>query len=354
VGDVLRYIYYDGVRRGSTIRRGRQDRAGVWFVRRPRIVPAAAADPGRAVPDLLYAKNNADPYAVGDADPAEMNFFAADHGWIPVSDRLERASTIYVAFSRPGDGGTHLVTVDQNTPSRAEGVEANDDFQPLFFNVQVRDVTVLLAGQTVANDATIQLVQGQQARIRVTPADGRNYTVTMLRPITGTVLRLGVGQIVAIAPTGADPEPVQVNRMHHPDDLFTHLQRTLNIPVREFSITVVDAPPVLNALPASADGIFAGLASNPSPGESVFVIVPCPIDTPLEVDDTTLGGLTDPSLTVVTTPAELRDFVGDGAIYRIDFAAGDTPAAAVAVLFRVGVNAGSTVNLQVTITVEPA
>jgi hypothetical protein len=259
---------------------------------------------------------------------------------------------MYVAFSRPSDAGaTHLMTVAQGTAGRQEAVEAAN-FQPLIFNLQVRDVTVLVAGQTVANDATVQLIMGQQARVRVTPNGGRNYGVALLRPVNGAVLRLdGDNRIIAQAQAGT--EAVQVDRLHEPDDLFTHLRRRLSVPVREFSVQVLDTPPLLNALPADVAGVFAGLTQNPRPGDSVFVIVPAPIDVTLQVDAATLGGLTQPSITVVTTPEALTDFVGDGAIFQVTFAAGDTPAAAIDVVVRVTVRGDAPIPMQATIRVEP-
>ena len=139
---------------------------------------------------------------------------------------------------------------------------------------------------------------------------------------------------------------------------------TLNRPEKRNAIdqATIDALHVLcaelEAIPrililTGADGVFAGLAQNPRPGESVFVIVPCPIDVTLDVDDATLGGLTAPTLTSVTTPEALRDFVGDGAIFRVTFAAGDTPAAPVDVVFRVTVRGTPAIPLQVTISVQP-
>jgi hypothetical protein len=125
------------------------------------------------------------------------------------------------------------------------------------------------------------------------------------------------------------------------------------VPVREFDIPVVDAPPLLSALPATADGVFAGLAQNPKPGDSVFVVVPCAIDVALAVDAATLGGLTSPTITVEATPAGLSAFVGDGSIYRVSFAAGDTPAAPVAVTLRVTVRGVAPIPLSVVVTVDP-
>jgi hypothetical protein len=261
---------------------------------------------------------------------------------------------MYVAFSRPSDGGTHLVTVNQNIPGRAEGVEANDRYQPLFFNITVRDVTVTLAGQPVENDGTVRLVRAQRARLRVTPDDDRDHVVALTRPDEGALLRVDeAGRVVAL--DGGGSEPAQVDRIHEPEALRTHLQRRLAIPVREFTIEVVEDPPLFATLPDDATDLFAGLAANPRPGGTVFVIVPASIVSALAVDDASLGGLTTPAITVVTPPAGLADFVGDGAIYEVTFAAGDTPAAAVAIVFRASAQGvDGNIDFEIAITVDPA
>ena len=110
---------------------------------------------------------------------------------------------------------------------------------------------------------------------------------------------------------------------------------------------------MLTTLPPNADGVFAGLAQNPKPGEAVFVVVPCAIDVALEVDAATLGGLTAPAIAGEATPEGLRDFVGDGVIYRVTFNATDTPAAPVPVTFKVTVRGDAPIALQVVITVDP-
>ena len=238
VGDVLRYIYYQDGSTSSVITGNQLDRAGVLLDNDTRmVVSSAVTDPGRGVPDLLYAKDLANPYAVGDSGTGENNFAASNAGWIPASDRLQLDSMMYVTFSRPSGTAKHRVTVSQGIPSRADGIEASD-YQPLVFDLEVRDVTVLLAGQAVANDATVRLVQGQRARLRVTPEAGRRYAASLQRPGSGTVLRLDAeGRIVAGAQAGT--EGAQVDRVHEADDLLTHLRRRLVVPVREFAIEVV-------------------------------------------------------------------------------------------------------------------
>jgi hypothetical protein len=197
------------------------------------------------------------------------------------------------------------------------------------------------------------MVRGQRARLRVSESEGRTYALALLRPGAGETLRLdGENRVVAQAQAGT--EGAQINRVHEADALPTHLRRRINIPVREFDVEVIEDPPVVNALPADATGLFAGLTENPNPGDSVFVVVPSPIASALAVDVASLGGLTAPSITVITTPAGLTDFVGDGAIYQVTFAAGDTPAADVDVVFRVSVQgAATTIEMDLTITVAP-
>lgn len=262
------------------------------------------------------------------------------------------ASAIHVGFTRPSGAGTHAATLSQGTASRDRAVESTD-YQPAFFNLSVADVTATVGGQTVTNDAPIKLVQGQAARVSVSPNTARRYRAALLRPTAGTILRLDAqDRIVAQPPNGT--EAAQIDRVYEPEQLQTHLRRRFVVPVREFDVTVVDAPPVLAALPASADGVFAGLAEDPRPGDTVFILVPRAVQVALSVDPATLGGLTAPTVAVEATPAGLRDFVGDGAIYRVAFAATDTPAAPVPVTFRVTIRGDTPIPLQVLITVRPA
>ncbi|NTU48087.1 MAG: hypothetical protein HGA84_03655, partial [Syntrophobacteraceae bacterium] len=358
VGDVMRYYYY--AENDMAMATSTQDRAGVPFNATPRVVPDVPSDPGRAVPDFLFAKNNANPYDWGDTSPGENNFFPDVNGWIPIGERVEMASAAYVAFTRPG---THRVTVSPTTGGFAEAGEAQDaGLQRLFYNCEVRDVTARVAGQRVLNDATVRLVRGQRARVRVSPNDGRNYGVALLRPQNGELLRLADdGRIVARDASGS--EPAQVNRVYSADELFTHLQRPLVVPVREFTIEVTSQLPVLTALPSGPlaslgalplDNLFDPLPQNPRPGESVFVIVPVHVEVPLEPDGSTLGGVTEPAVVGEATPAVLRDFVGDGVIYRVTFDAGSIPANPVAIRFTVTVSGETPIPLETTITLQPA
>ncbi len=227
VGDVARYVYYHLSRKGSLPLGGQLDRIGVNMSTNPRVgIDAAIATPGRAVPDLLYQRRLNLPYAIGDATD---NTFAADVvGFMPTGDRLERSSAIHVAFSRPTAGGNHAATLSQSTPSR-DRAQQSTDYQPAFFNLTIADVTATVAGQTVTNDAPVTLVEGQRARVSVTPNTARRYRAALLRPANGTLLRLDTtGRIVAQAQTGT--EAAQIERVYEADELQTHLRRRFVVP----------------------------------------------------------------------------------------------------------------------------
>jgi hypothetical protein len=349
VGDVARYVYYHLQRKGSVPLGRQRDAVTVSVNTYPRVgIDPAIATPGRAVPDFLYQRRLTVPYEIGDVTD---NTFAPDvAGFIPTSDRLERAAAIHVAYTRPTAGGSHAATMSQGTPSR-DRAQQSTDYQPAFFNLTIGDVTATVAGQTVTNDAPVTLVEGQRARVSVIPNTARRYRAALLRPANGALLRLDTtGRIVAQAQAGS--EAAQIERVYEADELQTHLRRRFVVPVREFDVTVVNAPPLVTTLPANADGVFAGLAQNPKPGETVFVIVPCAVDIALDVDAATLGGLKPPAIAGEATPDGLRDFVGDGVIYRVTFDAAGT-AAPVPITFKVTVRGDTTIPLQVTITVDP-
>src|SRR5439155_10545756 len=114
-------------------------------------------------------------------------------------------SGIYVAFSQPsrpaaaasagvsGQKGGHRITVAGST-SNFSGSDAQRSSFPnasstLFFDVNVTDVTVTVAGQAVADGGSVTLVLTQRADVAVDPGGDRRYAVTLLQPAGGSVLR---------------------------------------------------------------------------------------------------------------------------------------------------------------------
>lgn len=244
-----------------------------------RAAPAGAT-PGQAVPDVFYAKSTADPTIAPLNSPAGLG--PSDRGFIPASALLERSYGMYVAYTSPG---THRATVDGNTIGLANGTEAqNKNKQTLWFDSVVADVSVTVAGQTVNEGDTIDLVQKQQVTVGVTPNGARQYAAGLLRPATGTLLRAPDPNdpLVIAAQTVNGTEDVEISRFYrfntgtntYDDPALqqhgVHIPGDIHIPVRRFSIRVVDTLPVHNALSADPATIINTLA----PGQDGFILVP--------------------------------------------------------------------------------
>ncbi len=270
---------------------------------------------------------------------------------MPTSPVLERTSGIYAAFTLPG---SHRITVRNNIVGAADAREAQDTEkvlssekkQRLFFNVTVGDVEVTIAGQPIAQGATVTLVQTQRAIVSVTPNADRRYTVALTQPATSPVLRAdGDLALVAQAQNSTAPEPVEISRVHRfnaTNGSFEssalgqhglHLPTDVHIPVRRINVEVVNTVPLRNAL--SADP--ATIVTSRLPGEEAFVLVPAAILVPLRL--TSPSGARDPHplIGAETVTDELKPFIGDGGIFKITFPKDDPPAEPTDLIFQIDV-----------------
>jgi hypothetical protein len=384
VGDIGRYwhIPTGGGRNTDTmVLTGLQDAPGVQLADFPRlmpfVLPAAPALPvgtqepnrgtqsdpavaasGVALPDVFTAKNLA-VGAVWDAPnlTGPNSFAAANRGWIPTSITLERTCGIYVAFTRPSStpastATQHRVTIVDssnagNISQGQQGREADEaDLANLIYDLPVVDVAVTVAGRAVAEGDTLAFVPTQRARVRVTPNETRRYDVTLTRP---NDLLTFEDTFDLVARTGTGDERVEVSRFyrHLGNGSFetggiqqhgVHLPTDIHIPVRSFRVTVASAID-LRVGPSLTDG------PKPlwRPGESGFFIVPANMLTPWAVSAVTYAtpapGATNPNPAVALepTPSALTEFLGDGRVVRITFAADDPPEEAADVDFSVSV-----------------
>ncbi|MGE4094563.1 MAG: hypothetical protein AB7G75_27410, partial [Candidatus Binatia bacterium] len=389
VGDIARYwhIPTGGGRNTDTmVQQTRQDAPGVHLLDFPRVMPfvlrptptpaagtqepnlgaqsdAAIADPGRALPDIFVGKNltaGANWNAPSFTNP--RSFAAADRGWIPTSPTLERTSGVYVAFTQPSTttGSTatqHRVTVTNssqgvNLLQAQQGREADEEgLATLVYDLPVADVTVTVAGRALAEGDTFTFVPTQRARVQVTPNANRRYTVTLTRP---NDLMQFEDNFDLIARTGTGEERAEVSRFYRliEDRQYetggiqqhgVHLPTDIHIPVRSFRI-VVDDQIELRTGPNATAGIQAVWR----PGETGFLTVPANLLAPWAVTQVTYTtpapGATDPNpaMSVEPTPTELTEFLRDGRITRVTFAADDPPEEAVDIDF--GVSVGTPTN----------
>lgn len=396
VGDVARYWYFANNKKDTLIASGKQDAPGVHIKEDVRFMPlvtgepggsdpnrgatagASATEPGNAVSDAFVKKGFIDPTDVTSLSSSPVASFApSDQGWIPTSAVLERTIGAYVAFTRPG---RHRVTVRDNVDKATAGREAQiddeeegeprtsplppyDQLQTLFFEYQVNDVMVTVAGRVVTDTdpatslpiaplPTVRLVQTQRAVVRVDSPRGP-HAVALTRPETGDVLQAEEEQglvIIAQAKNSTDPEPVEVARVYHYDaeETYTedgpnhhgvHLPRDLFIPVRQFNVEVVDTLAVRSQMP-SGEELASDLEMNVHaigelrPGEEGYILVPAhmiPWEGEGEEDEENFTKETfSHAVTLIPAPTnpvlntEGEDglegraaFVGDGGIIRI-------------------------------------
>jgi YD repeat-containing protein len=372
LGDIARYWYFLNDREGSVIAGARQDAPAVHLRGFPRVSPfavdtapatrpepnqgietdpARAAVAGLAMPDIFYTKGPDNPSQAPPNNP--VGFTPSPLGWIPVSQVLERTCGNYVAFSRPG---RHRVTVgnagdDDSRKSREAQQEtrfaSDQPKQTIWFDVDVTDFPVWLGGQRLREGATITLLQTQRARLIGPPLLSPPCTVSLVRPSTGTLLRADSNDTAIVAQTTNGMEPAEITRVYRVDPAAggypgglgphgAHLAVDVHVPVLTLRIRVTDTPPVLGALPANLDSDpYALPAAALTAGGEVFVLVPASVIS-RTLDPATY---TNPRPAVVTDPnpqiaaedtassvtGDLREFIGDGRIYRITLDAADPP-----------------------------
>ena len=342
VGDIARYWTFVQFRRNTFVdmrppsggipAAGFGDAPGVHLVSPPRIVPfrtaevAAATDlnrgsatppvpatpaggdpppgPGDALADVFTLKDETDPR---DVRAGTGRLFASSAlGHVPTSPKLERSVGVYVAFARPTQGDErHRITVDKIVdPDDARDAQ-DEGKQRIFFERQIADVAVKLAGDAVDEGSVKTLVATQQARLAVEPNGGRRYAVTVVEPHGARLgLMQGDEQVLEAhgTPTPAgDPEPVEVSRLHEftPDPAHPRggtfaspglAERGLNlplpvhVPVRRFSVEVVTTLPFRGTADGDLDP--ASVLASVRPGQHGFLVVPTAVTSGVRATST--------------------------------------------------------------------
>lgn len=358
VGDVARYRFWRENRNATDVTTGGLDSAGLdggqvggtHLADDIRVIPhrlttggtgdppngAADADPappdppGRTVAAALY-RTHQDPTAAS-TNTNPVGFSLAPRGFVPRSPTMEKTLSGYVAFSRPG---THRVTTRNDITSAQQSADNHaSEAQPLFYDLNVADVAVTVAGQAVAEGGSVDLVPFQRAEVRTLPDAGRTYRVTVRRPADGASIRLdGATTLVGGATATTTAEPVEVSRFYAFDAATgsygagglarsgLHLGGDVHVAVRRFAVNLTTALP-LRATPDPAGAALASLAV----GDNGILLVPAPVVAPPVV--TAFAGRaplpTDPALAVDPLPAGEwpTAFLGAaGSALRLRFAA---------------------------------
>lgn len=385
VGDVARYRFWPNNRfdsfadpldlPGTGRRGGRLDAPGVWLRRDLRVMPdrtggaasaapnltnqaTATGDPGRAVAEL-FTNRDGDPRTLANNGGTAMDplgYAVSDLGSIPTSARLQRTLGGYIAFTR---AGSHRVTT-VNTIEDAGRVAdlVGDERQPLYFEVTATDVTVVVAGQTVADGDTVVLVPFQRAEVVTTPDTSRVYRLTVADP-SGPVVGLDGTRLVGVA--AGSGMVVEVSRFYAvtpagaygPGGLAgngLHTSRPVDIAVRRFSADVVTTLALRDA-PARTATSLTSLAR----GTDAFLLVPAAIARAPRV--TLIGGTPPaatavlPAITRVDAPAAELGFVTTaGGVFSVNFPAGAVTGP-VELTVNVGPNLGSSVALTCVVDV---
>lgn len=383
VGDLARYWYYVAYRSQTLLERDRQDAPGIHFTPDLRLLPStkddpaapagtlneqrvAAADSAIQVSDLLVQKNLSDPTQFSATAPA--GFLPNHLGWIPAGPGLERTTGMYVTFTRPPfpsvaatpggptSSGLHTITVEDAISGASDALEAQKEGkQTIYFSQAVQDVTVTVAGQTYANSDVVELVKCQRVTFDVTPNGDRRYSISLLRPKSGDLLRQGGDRVLQVQTTNGT-EAIEITRDHvvspysiQEDETRSwpqiHLLDQLQIPVRSLQIRVVDTLPVRTNLSLPLTTLpFA------QPGMEAYILVPArihrarPTQTQIYASPTP-ASITHPQPQVVpetTIPAALRSRLGDGGILKITFDPTDPPEEPVTLEWAIQVRATQT------------
>lgn len=404
VGDIFTYWFWHAQDQDSNVDRGSRDTPGAHRRRYPCVLPlataetgdttrepnrgaeapAAAEEPGLAIPDGLFVKDLADPREASTVDDPltvdvteQRRFHSAHRGTVPLPSGLDLTYGMYTAFTR---AGTHRVTArdaadgtGDDTFFEESRIAHDGDTQPIFFTVDVSDVTVSVAGRNVARNDQVTLLRTQRASVVVTPSEDRQYALTCLRSANGAQLRAD-GLSLEARNSGA-AEPVELSRIHAYDsdaESYTsgglaarglHIPGDLHIPVRWFQAAVTDTPPLLNALPAEmpADPYDAPAAELRS-GGSVFLLIASDVLVPpaglaqYEVPPTGPAAVPAPFIEDATPGASVsvRSFLSGGAAFEIRLDANDPPEenAQMPLEFDVGRD-GNEATLSVSVAIRP-
>jgi hypothetical protein len=393
VGDIGRYWYFawDFSRRsGHVLDEDQLDTPGVHYrdAYRPRLLPAhtsgftPSADPngdreapagsGSCLPDLFAQRNWSSPWNPPGTITNPPAFMPADAAIIPFSPQLERCGATYFAFSQPG---AHRISVSNH--SSAETMEVQEwGRQRIWWDLIVQDVTVRCAALPVAENATITLLRTQRAVVRVSPNTDRRYALT-LPDTEGAFVRLDSPTVLeALTSDTADAQPVEVGRLytrnadgtfdtevlnHHKTSIFSNIR----IPVRQFSIQVIHLLHFRTTIPTAAQlatDIAINSVSEVRPGDTVYVLIPCPDPGALSPGTITYpvsapsNGYTDPAPVPDTeaVPAELAEYIADGGIVKLTFGSQDPPQENVLIPYTVHVGrVGNDADLSANITLKP-
>jgi hypothetical protein len=284
-------------------------------------------NPGRFVPDALTDKSTltgGSPDRTTQTGPT--SFAPNDLTFIPTSAALNQTVGMYAGFTRPG---LHRLTVQNGGVKNLEARDAQErEVQTIWFDINVSDVTVTVAGQPFANQdppATVSMVLLQRANVAVVGLPGQQFALTLTRP--GTLVNTDGMALVAGTSTGN--ETLEVSRFYaftagaFSDAVLAqhgmHLPADLHIPVRQLTISVVNTITLRDAAEPTA-----GVLTSAVPGQAAFLLVPVATDAPPTVAVTYPGGATpgirDPQITTppVDPSATARAFLGAaGVIFRV-------------------------------------
>ena len=303
---------------------------------------------GMFLPDVFYPKAVA-------GDPDQLTSPHAPNGWmpggrgvIPPKPGLELSLGSYVAFTRPGK---HRVTVVDGIGGGSQAREAHDvKEQTILFDVHVSDVTVEVAGTTVAQATPlpeVTLLPLQKAVVSLSPQKGE-WALLPTRP--GHAVKADRQALVAERKTGVD-DVVELSRVYptaagtYTDAvLSTHgvlLPVDVHVPVRQFRVKLIDT---FSFVDAAKKG--AAVVTTVKAGTKVFAFIPSPIFRVLFAKTFTPALATNPKpkiRNVTPVPADLTAFIGSGRVFEIEFAADDPPEAKVKIDFdaEVGPTAGT-------------
>ncbi len=370
VGDIARYWYWPVDRYANLVRTQNlaapgtnldADEIRLLANRTPtdRNAPAdssAGTNGGaRVVPDLFGRKTTGAPGTFPATNP--IGIIPSQRGLIPLTPSMQRCIGCYVAWTRPGDH--RAVTRDNIRDGDAQDLHDDETRQTLFYDVTVDDVVVTAAGTAVAEGDSITMVLLQAIDVIVTPGGNRIYAATVGRPegpvlgATGTRLTAG-----AVTTAAGVSEPVEISRFYQDrggrfggglDRFGLHLGGDVHVPVRQFTVEVVDTVPMRQSVdPASA-------ATPLSLGGGGVVLVPSPIVTPLRL--TSFDGreprVTDPEVVVTQfaapLPPETAAFLGPGGAAFV-VSVGDAPAIGSSVPVEFEVTVGDPDDVQAVLT----
>ena len=350
---------------------GQQDAPGVNFLQSPVLSQGAAtgptfssltALPANSVPEDLYQVNASGVFqSIG------------PRGWIPVSTRLERSVGIQVAFTQPN---TYKVTA-QSAANAVFGSDVPDadeaqkeGVSELTFQLDIADVTVTVATQTIAEGKAATLIPFQRAALSITPNTNQVYRATPAEP--GFVVDF-VGSDLQ-AHTTLDTDDVDISRFHKFnaasnsfDSGITpmHLPEDLDIAVRRIQVTVTNVlqPTVavgaktFNGFQATLDQTAPAISSI-QPGGTAFLLVPSQIAPQAFTTTTSPASPSpiDPQFTPPPNiPAAVQSFLADGGAFQATFPANQPPeeTTTVTVTIHVGPDAASSVPVTATVELDP-